>query len=81
MVTSHLKIYNGPSEGQAHTLGKNSAGESCITVSLGEILPLLVDAACSQRTWLGDFENDDVTIPTDLFEVLMAYQHFHRPAG
>ncbi len=81
MAVSHLKIYDGPSESLSHTLSKSSSGENCITVSLGEVLPLLVDAARSERTWLSDFEEDDITISTDLFEVLMSYQYFRRPAG
>jgi len=81
MAACHLKIYDGPSEGQLHTLSKSRSGENCITVSLGEVLPLLTDAANSERTWLGDFEDDDITISTDLFEVLMSYQYFRRPAG
>jgi hypothetical protein len=45
------------------------------------VLPLLADAMASQRTWLQDFENDDITISADLFEVLMAYQYFRRPSA
>jgi hypothetical protein len=50
-------------------------------VPLGEILPLLADAVRSQRTWLADFEDDAVTISTDLYEVILAYQHFRRPSA
>jgi hypothetical protein len=81
MATGHLKIYSGPSDGHSHTLSKSRSGENCITVTLGEVLPLLVDAAQSQRTWLSDFDDDDVTIPADLYEVLQAYQYFQRPSA
>ena len=81
MATDHLKIYSGPSDGHSHALSKSRSGENCITVTLGEVLPLLVDAARSQRTWLSDFEDDDVTIPADLYEVLQAYQYFQRPSA
>ncbi len=81
MATCHLKIYNGPTDGQAHKLSKSHSGENRITVTLGEVLPLLVDAAERQRTWMGDFEEDDITIPTDLYEVLLAYQYLQRPVG
>ena len=40
------------------------------------MLPLLADAVASQRTWLSDFEDDDITISADLYEVLLAYQYF-----
>jgi hypothetical protein len=42
---------------------------------------LLADAVRSERTWLQDFENDEVTISTDLYEVILAYQHFRRPSA
>jgi len=41
---------------------------------------LLADAVQSQRTWLKDFEEDDVNISADLYEVLSAYRHL-RPTA
>ncbi len=81
MASCQLKIYNGPSESRSHTLSKTDTGENRITVSLGEMLPLLADAVNNRRTWLADFEEDDITMSTDLFEVLMAYQYFRRPSA
>jgi hypothetical protein len=52
-----------------------------ITVPLGEILPLLADAVASRRTWLSDFEDDQITISADLYEVLLAYQYYRHPAA
>jgi hypothetical protein len=52
-----------------------------ITVPLEEVLPLLADAILSQRTWLHDFEDDKITISTDLYEVLLAYRHYRRPSA
>ncbi len=75
---THLKIYRGPVEVESRVISKS---EDTVTVSFGEILPLIVDAVESQRTWLGDFELDDVTISRDLYEVLSAYQYFRRPTG
>jgi hypothetical protein len=46
-----------------------------------EVLPLLADAVQSERTWLRDFAEDEVTISTDLYEVLLAYQHYRRPSA
>ena len=81
MASCQLKIYRGPSECRPHTISKTDAGESRITVSLGEVLPLLADAVNSRRTWLDDFDDDDITMPTDLFEVLKAYQYYRRPSA
>ena len=59
----------------------STTDSNTVTVSLGEVLPLLADAVASQRTWLGDFEDDDITISADLYEVLLAYQYFRSPAA
>jgi len=52
-----------------------------VTVAAGEILPLLADAVNSRRTWLSDFEDDEITVSSDLYEVLLAYQYFNRPSA
>ncbi|OHB78267.1 MAG: hypothetical protein A2W31_04675 [Planctomycetes bacterium RBG_16_64_10] len=58
-----------------------ASGRRCVTLPVGEILPLLADAVHSRRTWLRDFADDDLTISTDLYEVLLAYQHYRRPSA
>ena len=80
MAQSHLRVYYGP---QAETSKRSAPGTSgdTVSVALGEILPLLADAVRSERTWLQDFEDDEVTISTDLYEVILAYQHFRRPSA
>jgi len=35
----------------------------------------------SRRTWLSDFAHDEITITTDLYEVILAYQHHIRPSA
>ena len=80
MARAQLRVYYGPEKLQGpHT--KHATQEDLVQVRLGEILPLLADAVRSQRTWLRDFEDDQVTISTDLHEVLMAYQHCRRPSA
>jgi hypothetical protein len=32
-------------------------------------------------TWLGDFADDEITISSDLHDVLQAYRHFRRPGA
>ena len=77
MQNTHLKLYRGPQD----THSSSHTAEDCVTVSVGEVLPLIADAVNSQRTWLSDFEHDDVTISRDLYEVLSAYQFFRRPSA
>lgn len=81
MSASYLKIYHGPEEMAGPKLAKTSAGKACVTVALSEALPLLADAFNSQRTWLSDFEDDEITVSADLYEVLLAYQYYRRPSA
>ena len=79
MARSQLRVYYGPqSDASAAT---SEARSEQVTVPLGEIFPLLADAMRCQRTWLRDFEDDEITISTDLYEVILAYQHYRRPSA
>ena len=77
MARSHLRVYHGPESIKAVA----TETENQVRVPLGEIFPLLLDAVQSDRTWLRDFEDDELTISTDLYEVILAYQHFRRPSA
>lgn len=82
MAIRRLKVYTGPeSDVAAVSLLQESVDSNSVKVSLGEILPILADAVASQRTWLTDFEQDEVTISSDLYDVLQAYRHFRRPGA
>ncbi|HEX4132902.1 MAG TPA: hypothetical protein VHZ24_22910 [Pirellulales bacterium] len=78
MARNRLRIYHGPEKLAAPA---HEAAPRTISVRLGEVLPLLADAVNSNRTWLRDFKNDEVTISTDLYEVILAYQHCRRPVA
>ncbi len=79
-MRSRLRIYYGPpSESNCNTVTANR--NETVTIPLGEILPMLADAVANNRTWLRDFSNDEVTITSDLYEVILAYQHYRRPSA
>jgi hypothetical protein len=78
MNRSRLRVYFGPEEDQSTTLVQT---RNTVTVPVGEILALLADASASKRAWLKDFEDDEMTISSDLYEVLLAYEHFRRPSA
>ena len=80
MNTCHLRIYSGPEESSTSTLERDFHRRP-VTVPLMEVLPLLADAVHSERTWLRDFSDDEISISTDLYEVLLAYQHYRRPSA
>ena len=81
MARPELRVYYGPDDVEPVTLDEPSRAESTVEVTLGEIFPLLADAVRSERTWLEDFAGDKITISGDLYEVILAYQHFRRPSA
>ena len=83
MSPSHLRIYYGPESNPdgVETSQHQPSLQKKVTVPLMDVLPLLADAVQSERTWLRDFSDDEVTISMDLYEVLLAYQHYRRPSA
>ena len=80
MAGCQLRVYHGPSE-SSEVLEDRKQNKDSVTLPLEEVLPLLADAQSSQRTWLTDFCDDEITISTDLYEVLLAYRHYRRPSA
>ena len=78
MSASHLRVYYGPDE---ETTTATGPAAGTVSIPLGRIMPLLAEAAQSKRTWLEDFNDDEVTISEDLYEVILAYRHFRRPSA
>jgi len=70
----HLKLYLG--EDQPST----SVVEPEVTMTLGEVAEILVDAVRTRRAWLRDFEDDRIQVSADLYEVLSAYWNMRRGA-
>lgn len=51
-----------------------AADPKTVNLSVRSLVPLLIDAAENDRTWLQDFADDAVRIDADLYDVLLAYQ-------
>ncbi len=82
MIQNRLRLYCGPDSDLTTTaVADVKKAPDTVKVSAGEIFAWLADAAASDRTWLKDFEADEVTISSDLYEVILAYQHFRRPSA
>jgi hypothetical protein len=82
MFGSRLRVYYGPEETlDGGGLPATIPMRESVTMPLGEALPLLIDAVKNRRQWVDDFEDDHITISSDLYEVLLAYQHFRRPSA
>lgn len=62
---------------ERHSLGPHG-NERRMTIRLGQIFPALLDALASGRSFLDDFDDESIEVSEDLYEVLLAYQHFHQ---
>ena len=80
-MAPRLKIYFGPEDSNVATVEPVVEKRETVTVPLADVFPLLADAIRSERSWLQDFADDPVTISADLYEVVMAYQHYRRPTA
>ncbi|QDT40980.1 hypothetical protein Pan241w_10390 [Gimesia alba] len=68
-----LRIFTGEEE----SLEQN---DSLVNVRFGEIADALAEAVYYRRTWVSDFSEDEVKIPSDLYAILTAYSHL-RPGA
>jgi hypothetical protein len=82
MNHSRLRVYHGPEENTQSTIVADSSNSPYrVTIPAGEVFAALGDAVRNNRVWLKDFAEDDITIPTDLYEVILAYEHYRRPSA
>jgi hypothetical protein len=44
-----------------------------VRMRLGDVSQILADATRWNRTWLNDFQDDEIEVSQDLYEVLSAY--------
>lgn len=51
-----------------------------VRVRLGDLFPLLAQAHRGNYLWLNDFEDDEISISPDLYEVLNAFRAY-RPSA
>lgn len=81
MAMRQLRVYSEPDLAVRDFSVVEETADRGVQVTLGDILPLLADAVASNRTWLTDFADDEITITSDLHDVLQAYRHFRRPGA
>ena len=81
MAKSQLRIYYGPDDSRSVALDQLKHAKQTVEVPLAELLSTLVDAARKKRTWIDDFRDEEVSVSTDLYEVILAYQHYRRPSA
>lgn len=64
-MAPRLKLYTGDDT--------QVVEEPQVPIRLGEVCEILADATRFSRTWLTDFEDDEIQVSADLHEILSAY--------
>jgi hypothetical protein len=68
MATARLRVFPQPDEDQ-HDGDPGPA----ISVRLSDLYPLLAQAYRDNYVWLRDFEDDELLVSPDLYEVIRAF--------
>jgi hypothetical protein len=71
-MPAHLRLYRDHREAPEQN--------PSIRIRLGDLFPLLVQAHRDNYLWLNDFEDDEVCITPDLYEVIRAFRSY-RPSA
>ena len=51
-----------------------------VKMRVATLLPLLLDAVLNERAWIDDFADDEISVSSDLYEVLKLYAHRRKAA-
>ncbi len=68
MATCHLRLFPNPEPGTSVPVQGAS-----VSVRLGELVPILRQAIRANNTWLRDFEDDEVRVTPDFYDVIRAF--------
>ncbi len=72
-MAAHLRVFPRVAEDEAPQPAN-------VRVRLGDLFPLLAQAHRGNYLWLNDFEDDEICITEDLYEVLQAFRSY-RPSA
>lgn len=71
-MPAHLRLYR-----EHHEAPEQNPS---VRIRLGDLFPLLVQAHRDNYLWLNDFEDDEVCITPDLYDVLRGFRSY-RPSA
>jgi len=74
MATAQLRVFPHPEE------DPEDSSNPSITIRLSELYPLLAQAYRDNYVWLRDFEDDELLVSNDLYEVVRAFSNC-RPSA
>ena len=69
MATCHLRVF--PYTNEESTVCERQ--EASISVRLGELFPVLAHALQADYAWLRDFEDDEIHLTPDFYDVVRAF--------
>ena len=69
MATARLRLFPHPDEDSRNI----EAHEPSVPVRFADLYPLLAQAYRDNYVWLRDFENDELLVGKDLYEVIRAF--------
>jgi hypothetical protein len=67
MATARLRVFPHPEEDREDLINPS------ISIRLSELYPLLAQAYRDNYVWLRDFEDDELLVSNDLYEVVRAF--------
>jgi len=68
MATARLRVFPRPEEDTHH-----KSHSPAVAIRLADLYPLLAQAYRDNYVWLRDFEEDELLVSNDLFEVVRAF--------
>ena len=74
MATARLRVFPHPEEEQ------DNGDVPAIPIRLSDLYPLLAQAYRDDYIWLRDFEDDELLVSNDLYEVVRAFSNC-RPSA
>ena len=75
MATARLRVFPHPDDEPVEDFHTPA-----VPIRLSELYPLLAQAFRDNYTWLRDFENDELMVSKDLYEVVRAFSNI-RPSA
>jgi hypothetical protein len=74
-MAAHLRVFPASLEDSGPELAS-----ATVSVRFGDLLPLVALAQKKNYLWLQDFQDDEVRITSDLYDVLRAFRSY-RPSA
>jgi hypothetical protein len=75
MATARLRLFPHPDDEPVEDFHTPS-----VPIRLSDLYPLLAQAVRDNYVWLRDFENDEILVSSDLYEVVRAFSNI-RPSA